>query len=232
METSLHRSLKMLYAADATLTEVAVDGFRIDAIDADGWLVEVQHAGLGSIRRKVIRLVENHQLRLVKPLIGRKWIERYDPKTKRLVSRRRSPKQATRFDIFGHLLHFTGAFPHANLVLEIPFVEVVEHRHPSKPRRRWRDRDSSIDQQLVNVTTAFELRTNQDLWDLIGNPPLPDAFDTKNLADAIEQPRWLAQQITYVLRHSGAISVVGKRGNSILYSCSESKPKRKSRKSA
>ncbi len=232
METSLHRSLKMLYAADATLTEVAVDGFRIDAIDAEGWLVEVQHAGLGSIRRKVIRLVEEHRLRLVKPLIERKWIERYDPKTGRLISRRRSPKQATPFDIFGHLLHFTGAFPHPNLVLEIPFVEVVEHRHPSKPRRRWRNRDSSIDQKLVNITRAVEIRTNQDLWDLIGNPQLLEAFDTKNLSDEIGQPRWLAQQITYVLRHSGAIFAVGKRGNSILYSRTPVKQKRKTRKSA
>ena len=54
METSLHRQLKYHFAADSNSVEVTVDGFRIDAIDSKGFLVEIQHAGLGSDRKSVV----------------------------------------------------------------------------------------------------------------------------------------------------------------------------------
>ena len=79
METSLHRQLKYHFAADSNSVEVTVDGFRIDAIDSKGFLVEIQHAGLGSIRNKALKLLENgHRLRIIKPLISCKWIETFD----------------------------------------------------------------------------------------------------------------------------------------------------------
>ena len=76
METSLHRELKHHFAANSESVEVTVDGYRIDAIDATGALVEIQHSGLGSIRKKALQLLANgHQLRIIKPSIGNKWIE-------------------------------------------------------------------------------------------------------------------------------------------------------------
>jgi len=50
---------------------------------------------------------------------------------------------------------------------------------------------------------------------------LSGPFSTRELAEGIEQPRWLAQKMAYCLRHMGAIEVVGKKGNSLLYSVSE-----------
>ena len=49
-------------------------------------------------------------------------------------------------------------------------------------------------------------------------PGLSEPYSTKDLADSIEQPRGVAQQMAYCLRHMGAIDVVGKNGNSLLYS--------------
>ena len=71
METSLHRELKHLYAASPDSVEVAESRYRIDAIDAKGRLVEIQHAGLGALRRKITQLLDaDHQIRIIKP-----WIE-------------------------------------------------------------------------------------------------------------------------------------------------------------
>ena len=49
METTLHRQLKELYADDPEQREVAVDGYRIDAVREDE-LVEVQSASLSAIQ--------------------------------------------------------------------------------------------------------------------------------------------------------------------------------------
>jgi len=57
------------------------------------------------------------------------------------VSRRWSPKRGAAVDIFDDLVHFTRAFPHKRLTLEVPLVEVEELRYPGHGRRRrWPDR--------------------------------------------------------------------------------------------
>jgi hypothetical protein len=51
-------------------------------------------------------------------------------------------------------------------------------------------------------------------------PDLQEPFSTEELAKSVDQPRWLAQKMAYCLRHMGAIEVIGKMGNSLLYSAS------------
>ena len=69
METSLHRSLKERYASGGDgRPEVPVRGFRIDAMDDAGRLVEVQSGPLGPLRGKLSRLLPDHRIRIVKPV--------------------------------------------------------------------------------------------------------------------------------------------------------------------
>ncbi len=219
METSLHRSLKHHYALNSDSTEVVVDSFRIDAIDAEGILVEVQHASLGSIRNKIIELRKVHRIRVIKPLIRLKWIENYDtPTSEKPNSRRRSPKKCCHRDLFGELIHFTSAFPHPNLTLEVPLVDIVERRVPKKNRRWKRKQYRVLDQILVEVGPTRSFQSAMDLWDLLECHHIPHPFDTRQLSQAIERPRWYAQQVAYVLQKCGAIDQVGKTGNSKLYS--------------
>ena len=54
MEMSLHRALKERYATGGDgRPEVAVRGFRVDAVDDAGRLVEVQSGPLGPLRGKL-----------------------------------------------------------------------------------------------------------------------------------------------------------------------------------
>jgi hypothetical protein len=46
---------------------------------------------------------------------------------------------------------------------------------------------------------------------------LAEPFTTAGLAEAIDQPRWLAQKMAYCLRGMGAISEAGKQGRSATY---------------
>ena len=219
METSLHRQLKYHFAADSNSIEVTVDGFRIDAIDSNGFLVEIQHAGLGSIRDKAKKLLENgHRLRIIKPLISCKWIETFDRDRGKLLRRRKSPKKLAAVDIFRELIHFTQVFPSPRLTLEVLSVECIEQRIDRVNKRKRRKQYKTLDQHLAKVGDINVLKGIADLWRILGNPKLPSAFDTKELAEYLEQPRWFAQQIAYTLNRCGAIEIIGKRGNAIVYS--------------
>lgn len=219
METSLHRFLKEHYAADSESTEVGVDSFRVDAIDSEGWLVEVQHAGLGSIRKKLSTLLESHSVRLIKPLIRCKWIETLDLESEEVVTRRKSPKRADHWDVFAELIHLGTVFPHVNLRLECPLLDVVEQRIPRPHRYRRKKQYQVKDQTVVEIHDSAILHTAHDLWKLLGSPDLPESFGTSDLASVLDRPRWFAQQVAYVLLKCGATECVGKKGNSKLYRC-------------
>jgi hypothetical protein len=230
METALHRQLKLNYAISTAHTEVTFADYRIDAIGVGDELVEIQHASLGALKSKIRRLLEHEEgrsVRVVKPIVARKWIVTRESPQGRVVRRRLSPKRGGLGDIFMDLVHFAALFPHPRLTLEVLLVDVEEQRVP-KPKHRFRRKNyTSLEQSLLEVTERRELRSAADLWSLLPEVKLPSAFDTAQLALQIDRPRWFAQKVAYCLRTSGSIRVVGKSGNSQLYSLT--KPRRRPR---
>jgi hypothetical protein len=219
MESSLHRQLKDLYADRGSQLEARVDQYRIDVV-CDGELIEIQHGSLGAIRDKVHRLlhVNGRRVLVVKPIVVRKHLVRLDERGGRVVSRRLSPKRGTILDLFHELIHFTRVFPHENLCVEVPLVDVEERRYPGHGRRRRRrDRDHQVeDQSLLQLHRIHRFRTAKDLLRLLPDD-LPDVFHTGQLAEAAGTQRWIAQRIAYCLRKTGAAVEVGKNRNTRLY---------------
>ncbi|HEV3023230.1 MAG TPA: hypothetical protein VGX76_12220 [Pirellulales bacterium] len=217
METSLHRELKRLYAGDSAQTEVTLDNFRIDAVN-NGLLVEIQHGSLAAIRDKTRRLLNAHDVLIVKPIVARKLLVKQDTPEGRVLSRRLSPKQGRLLDIFDELVYFTRVFPHPRLALEIVLVEIEEWRCPGHGRRRrWRRDDQIVsDQKLLSVGASVRLARAADLLRLMP-ANLPRRFHTGDLAERAGIGRHVAQRIAYCLRHTKAVEQVGKQGNSHLY---------------
>ena len=217
METTLHRQLKGLYAGKDALVEQRVAGFRIDAV-RDGQLVEIQHGGLAAIRGKIAKLLVEHEVLVVKPLVVRKTLVRLAKWGGKEVSRRLSPKQATVLDLFHELVYFTRVFPHPNLTLQTVLVEVEERRYPGHGRRRrWRRDDHVVeDQRLVAVTGVHEFQAAADLLSILP-AELPQPFHSGHLAEGLGIRRWVAQRIAYCLRQCGAAEACGKAGNTVLY---------------
>ncbi len=60
-EKSLHADLKVWYAASGDRSEVAVDGFVVDLV-RDAVLIEIQTRHLGGMKRKLVRLLEDHHV--------------------------------------------------------------------------------------------------------------------------------------------------------------------------
>jgi hypothetical protein len=217
METSLHRDLKRLYGGDDMRFEVPLGAHRIDVV-SDGRLVEIQLASLAAIRDKVRALVKHHRVVVVKPIIVQKTLVKRAEKDGPVASRRISPKRGAILDLFDELVHFTRAFPHKRLTLEVPMIEIEEWRYPGHGRRRrWRRDDYEVeDQKLVAVGETYRFRTAADLARLVACP-LPPQFHTGHLAQSLGVPRWMTQRIAYCLRETGAVCEVGKQGNARVY---------------
>ena len=217
METSLHRQLKEVYAQDGARLEVPLGQYRIDVVNNDE-LIEIQHGSLAAIRDKIGRLLDEHRVRVVKPIVSRKHLIKRAGKGKRVVDRRLSPKRGSVLDLFDELVYFTRVFPHPNLHLEVPLVEIEEWRFPGHGRRRRRrHNDHQVeDQKLLSVGKVYRFHRAVDLQRLLPTS-LPRPFHTGHLADALRIDRWVAQRIAYCLRKVGAAVQTGKQGNALLY---------------
>ena len=218
METTLHKQLKDHYSTRRSQLEVRVDGFIIDIVDGKR-LIEIQRSGLSSIRSKIQKLLSNeHKVEVVKPLVVRKRLIKLSRKNGSVVDQRWSPKRGGPLDMFEELLYFTRVFPHPNLKLICPLIEIEEVRFPgSGRRRRRRANDFQVeDRTLSSIRKGATYRTVADLHKLLPKK-LPSEFDTKELADCLSVERWQAQKIAYCLRKTGSAKQVGKRGNAILH---------------
>ncbi|HXY34367.1 MAG TPA: hypothetical protein VEI07_09075 [Planctomycetaceae bacterium] len=230
METSLHRQLKALYSAEPSGQEVRVETFRIDAVH-QGRLIEIQQGSLGAIRTKIRRLLETHDVTVVKPLAARKLLIRRKRAGGAIISTRHSPRHETIADVFADLVYFVDVFPNPRLTLEVVLTHQEEHRVPAR-KKWWRGPDFCVtDRILVGIEGRVTLRSNADLLRLLPEG-LGETFTTEEIARRAPMPRWLAQKMAYCLRKTGAIEPAGKRGNSWLYRempSATSAPPRKSR---
>lgn len=216
METSLHQQLKRCYAGVESNTEVVVGRYRIDAV-RDEELIEVQCASLSAIRDKCQNLLKRHRLRVVKPVISRTRIVKIERAGGPVVSRRLSPKRGSVLDVFEELIYFTRVFPHPNLTIEVPLVEVEQFRIPDKKRRRRQKNYKVHDVRLETIAGQRDLNSPADLLELVGLPGDESQFNTSDLARIIDRPRWVAQKVAYVLRKTGAIDEIGRDKAGVIY---------------
>jgi hypothetical protein len=215
METSLHRTLKEQYAAGGSgRPEIVVNGFRVDAVDQVGRLIEVQSAALGPLRGKLRRLLPEHRIRIIKPVVLKRRIIRKSRANGPALSARHSPKHGNLYDVFDDLIGVVRVFPHPNLEIEVLGVTINEVR---TPRRRWPGY-KVVDRCLVEIHETRTVIAARDLWTLV--PPDCDGsepFTTHELAQTLDRPLAFAQRVAYCLRLTGAAQVVGKQGNRLIY---------------
>ena len=217
METSLHKQLKDAYADGTAEMEVPLGDYRIDVVQP-GLLVEIQHGSLAAIRDKIQKLLKDHRVLVVKPILIEKRLVKLDKKDGKVVSQRKSPKTGCLLDLFDELLYFTRVFPHPNLDLEVPLVDVKELRYPGHGRRRRKRKNDFVvqDRILTGIRETHRFSTHRDLIRLIP-PGLPRPFHTGDLAKVLDVDRAVAQKIAYCFRHMGTVKQVGKKGNAFLY---------------
>ena len=215
-EKGLHSALKDWYAQPGDRLEVEVDGFHID-IKRHNLLIEIQTTNFSSLRRKLNTLVNKHPLRLVHPIPQEKWIVRLEADGVTQLGRRKSPKRGNLFQLFPELVSIPNLIRHPNFSLEVLMIQEEEIRC-NDGNGSWRRKGLSImDHRLIGVLNQYLFVKPSEFLSLIP-PGIEEPFSTKDLAECIDQPRWLAQKMAYCLRHMGIIEITGKDGNSLLYS--------------
>jgi len=215
-ERPLHASLKRWYALPGDQVEVPVDRFVIDLV-RDGLLIEIQTRGFSSMKRKVTDLLDlGHAVRIVHPIAIDRWIVKVDDAGE-VIGRRRSPRHGAPTDVFAELVSFPNLIGHPHLGIDLVMTEEEEVRVHT-PGKSWRRNGwSVVERRLIEVTDTHVLSAMEDYARLLP-VGLPDPFTTADLAASLARPRRSAQQMTYCLRETGLITMVGKAGNAILYS--------------
>ena len=220
-ERSLHSSLKDWYARPGDRKEVQVEGFHIDIVRRN-LLIEIQTTNFSSQKRKLNALIEKHPLRLVLPIAQEKWIVRVDADRSTPIGRRKSPKKGKVFHLFRELVSIPDLIKQPNFSLEVLLIREEEIRCDDG-KGSWRRKGLSIvDHRLAGVVDQHLFKRPSDFLSLVPIG-MAEPFSTEELAESINEPRWLAQKMAYCLRNMGVMDIVGKTGNSILYSISSSK---------
>ena len=165
METTLHRQLKDEFCDPGSEIEVKLGRYRIDVVNGKR-LIEIQRSSLSSIRDKIADLLsQGYIVDVVKPLVARKQLVKLTRKDGEEVDRRWSPKRGTILNLFDELIYFTRVFPHPNLTLIAPMVQIREVRYPGRGRRRRRRKGDFViqDRSIVKLEEACFFRTVLDL---------------------------------------------------------------------
>jgi hypothetical protein len=214
-ERSLHLALKEWYALPGDQLEEEVDGFHIDIVRGS-LLIEIQTTNFSSIKSKLNKLAEKHLVRLVVPIAQEKWVVRLTTDGLTRHGRRKSPKKGNLYHLFGELVSIPDLIKSKNFSLEVLLIQEEEVRC-NDGTGSWRRMGLRImDRYLIEILSQHIFKKPSDFKTLIPPEP-PEPYSTKELAEGIDQPRWVAQKMAYCLRHMGVIDVVGKNGNLFLY---------------
>ena len=215
-ERSLHAALKKWYAQPGDRLEVEVEGYLVDVVRGD-LLIEIQTGSFSSIKAKLLALTECHAVRLVHPLAREKWIVYLAEDGLTETGRRKSPQHLGLVHVFKRLVSIPEVMARESFSLEVLVTQEEEIRRELPRRSSGRRRTSKFDRRLLCVEGRKIYETPADLRAFLPEH-LTQPFTTGDLAEAIGEPRWLAEKITYCLRRMDVIRTVGKRRNALLYS--------------
>ena len=209
-ESSLHASLKTLYARPGDELEAMREGYVVDLVRPHE-LVEFQTGGFGRLRTKLEALLAVHPVRVVHPVPVERMLVRIDGDGV-VTGRRRSPAHGCHHSLFDELVSIPLLSVHPGLTFEVALVRVEEHRVEAPRTRRRRKPWRIADRLLVELVEARELDVATVLPVALAEP-----FTSAELAAALAIPRPLAQRVAYTLRHSGAIEATGRAARGVEY---------------
>ncbi|MDR1618410.1 MAG: hypothetical protein LBS06_05105 [Treponema sp.] len=214
-ESGLHRTLKFRYAGAGGRVESTLEGYVCDGISQEGEIIEVQTGSFGPLKRKARDLATLGRVRIVYPVILRKYIEVYDTEGNRLY-RRGSPRRGSEWDLFKALIHAPELPGTSGISIELALVEVLEKR-VRDGRGSWRRRgDSIVDRDLAAWRGSIDLAGEEDYRRFV---PFGDRerFTAKDLAGKAGIEPALAGKTLYVLQKTGLVKRLEKKGRAWVY---------------
>ena len=214
-ESDLHHQLKQHFATDGALFEHTIDGYVIDLYQ-NNQLYEIQTTNFSAIKKKLTALITTHQVNLIHPIIQNKIIRKITPQGE-LLSKRKSPRHGTIYDLFKQAVYIPHLLLHPSLEIITQFVDLTE-TWVDDGQGSWRRKHFSI--QNKHITSFAQSKTFNTATDYLSLLPFPhdQVFTNKQLAQSLKIDRRIVQKFTYTLRAAGLIEVTGKEGRALLFS--------------
>ena len=218
-ESSLHKTLKTLYASENGFqTEVKKDGYIYDILDADGNAIEI---------KKTIK--RGKKITVVHPLAVQKTIMLMDKEGK-IISKRKSPKKESIYSLFRELTGLHPVLLDEHFSLEVLLVTITEKRmrtdtdvQSKNGRRRFKKNWLKTDNELQEIIKTVSFSNARDYLKLIPKSILPN-FTAKSLAEELrrqkDQPSsasTYAHLVIWVLARMKLIEHTGFQKKSRLY---------------
>ncbi len=218
-EKSLHDAIKRWYACSDDKLETEIGEYIIDIVRGN-MLIEIQTRNFSAIKTKLGNLVRHNPIRLVHPIAQKKWIIRVDVEGKTILSRRKSPKKGRVENLFSELVYIPTMMKNPNFSLEILLIH-SEQILINDGQGSWRRKGWSIhDQRLLNVVSRVTFSNPSNFHALLP-ATLSKMFTSRDLAKALNLSLNKARKMAYCLRHMGAVQVVGKRGQALIYTLAQ-----------
>ena len=218
-ERSLHAQLKDYYTKPGDLVEEKLGGYWVD-IRRGEEVIEIQTGSFSSMKRKLESLLPDRPVRVVHPVAVEKWITKVDKDGTTFLSRRKSPKRGSLYDLFDELVSFPHLINNPNFSVEVVLVKEEELRCDDG-QGSWRRKGTSIrDHLLLDITSRELFQVARDFLRLLP-PGWTGPGTNKEISVALKQPRFRIARMTYCFLRMGLLQLSGKRGNSLLYSLAE-----------
>ena len=207
-ERSLHAHLKRLYTEPGDCVEERIGGYWVDICRGED-VIEIQTGSFASMKRKLAALLRRRVVHIVHPVAVEKWITKVAADGATFISRRKSPKRGSCYDLFDELVSFPQLMlDPRNFSVEVVLIKEEELRCEDG-RGSWRRKGTSIkDHLLLEVAGREVFGTGRDFLRL-----LPEGWTgpstNRELAAALKQPSFRIARMTYCLSRMEAVRAGG-----------------------
>ena len=213
-ECSLHSEIKQVYSLSGDQFEVKLGNYIVDILRGN-LVIEVQTKNFSALKEKLQVLTENHRVRLVYPLVEKKWIT-HVTKDHTVLNKRKSPRKGRLTDLFGELVMIPHMIGEENFSLEVLLIDEEEVRCDDG-KGSWRRRGFSIiDRKLLKVNDRILFQTKADYIKILPQG-LNEMFTNRELAKLAKISLRSVRQITYCLKKGGVIRLAGKKGRELVF---------------
>lgn len=214
-EKALHAVLKYYFQPDGTKHEIKVGSFYADAV-SDGKIIEIQTKNFYALRKKLDFLVISYRVVLVHPIAEHKTLCWVDPESGDVVSRKRSPKKGSIFDILPELYAIKECVGEENFTLCIITVDVDEYRLLDGYGKDKKKRATKYERIPTSVNSEIYLKDIRDYYMLIP-PSLNERFTISEFNKAVNMRGIAASCALKFLLHIGIVRFLCKEGKKNIY---------------
>lgn len=217
-EKTVHAVLKYYYDADKSHHEISLEGSVADVFDGSR-VVEIQTKGFYKLKNKLERFLPLYPVTIVYPISCIKWVCWIDESTKKIVSKRKSPKKGNPYLVFKELYGIRQFLINNNLHIRIVMMDMEEYRLLngwSTDKKRGSQRFDRYPLEIKDEVVLDDVRDYIQLLPL----ELPEIFTSANLAKTAKIPLALSQMTLLVMTEMGVVKRIGKDKKSFLYKIS------------